>query len=47
MNNIPLTSLFASLFTVFYLFLSFRIGYLRGSPVMKLIFRMDKKVPTI
>ena len=46
MNNIPLTSIFASLFTIFYLFLSFRIGYLRGSPVMKLIFRMDKKVPT-
>jgi uncharacterized membrane protein YecN with MAPEG domain len=22
-----------------------RIGYLRGSPVMKLIFKMDKKVP--
>ena len=47
MNNIPLTSLFASLFTMFYLFLSFRIGYLRGSPVMKLIFKMDKKVPAI
>ena len=47
MNNIPLTSLFASLFTIFYLFLSFRIGYLRGSPVMKLIFKMDKKVPTM
>ena len=47
MNNIPLTSLFASLFTIFYLFLSVRIGYLRGSPVMKLIFKMDKKVPTI
>ena len=47
MNNILLTSLFASLFTIFYLFLSFRIGYLRGSPVMKLIFKMDKKVPTI
>jgi uncharacterized membrane protein YecN with MAPEG domain len=47
MNNIPLTSLFASLFTIFYLFLSFRIGYLRGSPVMKLIFTMDKKVPTM
>jgi len=45
MNNIPLTSLFASLFTIFYLFLSVRIGYLRGSPVMKLIFKMDKKVP--
>ena len=47
MNNIPLTSLFASLFTIFYLFLSFRIGYLRGSPVMKLIFKMDKKVQAI
>ena len=47
MNNIPLTSLFTSLFTIFYLFLSFRIGYLRGSPVMKLIFKMDKKVPAI
>ena len=47
MNNIPLTSLFVSLFTIFYLFLSFRIGYLRGSPVMKLIFKMDKKVPAI
>ena len=47
MNSIPLTSLFASLFTIFYLFLSFRIGYLRGSPVMKLIFKMDKKVPAM
>ena len=47
MNSIPLTSLFASLFTIFYLFLSFRIGYLRRSPVMKLIFKMDKKVPAI
>ena len=47
MNSIALTSLFASLFTIFYLFLSFRIGYLRGSPVMKLIFKMDKKVPAI
>ena len=44
MNNIPLTSLFTSLFIIFYLFLSFRIGYLRGSPVMKLIFKIDKKI---
>ena len=43
--NIPLTSTFAALFTLFYLLLSFRIGYLRGSPVMKLIFKMDKEVP--
>ena len=45
MNNLPLTSLFGSLFTLFYLFLSFRIGYLRGSPVMKLIFTMDEAIP--
>ena len=45
MNTIPLTSVIASLFTLFYLLLSMRIGYLRGSPVMKLIFKMDKKVP--
>ena len=45
MNPIPLTSVTASFFTLFYLFLSIRIGYLRGSPVMKLIFKMDKKVP--
>ena len=45
MNSLYLTSLFASLFTIFYLLLSFRIGYLRGSPVMKLIFKMDKEIP--
>jgi uncharacterized membrane protein YecN with MAPEG domain len=47
MNDLYLTSTFASLFTLFYLFLSFRIGYLRGSPVMKLLFRMDKEVKEI
>ena len=47
MNSIPLTSLFASIFTIIYLFLSFRIGYFRGSPVMKLIFKMDKTVSDI
>ncbi|MBM09994.1 MAG: glutathione S-transferase [Magnetovibrio sp.] len=45
MNNLYLTSTFASLFTLFYLFLSFRIGYFRGSPVMKLIFKMDEEIP--
>ena len=45
MNNLPLTSVFSSLFTLFYLFLSFRIGYFRGSPVMKLIFKMDEEIP--
>ena len=47
MNNLPLTSTFASLFTLFYLFLSFRIGYFRGSPVMKLIFKMGEEIPEI
>ena len=45
MNSLPLTSVFAATFTIIYLFLSFRIGYLRGSPVMKLIFKMEKKIP--
>ena len=45
MNNLPLTSTFTSLFTLVYLFLSFRIGYFRGSPVMKLIFKMDEEIP--
>ena len=45
MNNLPLTSIFGSLFTLFYLFLSFRIGYLRGSPVMKLIFTIGDDIP--
>ena len=43
-STLSITTTFASLFTIFYLFLSMRIGYLRGSPVMKLIFKMDKKV---
>ena len=47
MNNLPLTSIFGALFTLFYLFLSFRIGYFRGSPVMKLIFKMDEEIPEI
>ena len=44
MITCPLTSAFAAGFTLFYLFLSFRVGYLRGSPVMKLIFKMDAVV---
>jgi len=44
-STLSITTTFAALFTIFYLFLSMRIGYLRGSPVMKLIFNMDKKVP--
>ena len=46
MNNIPLTSLFASLFTIFYLFLSFRIGYLRGKHAQKKVtaIKLDRNV---
>lgn len=44
MNDLYLTTIFASLFTIFYIFLSFRVGYFRGSPVMRLIFRMDDKI---
>ena len=46
MNNIPLTSLFASLFTIFYLFLSFRIGYLRGQHAQKKVtaIKLDRNV---
>ena len=44
MNDIPLTIFFAASFTIIYLFLSIRIGYLRGSPVLKLIFKMEEKI---
>ena len=46
MNNIPLTSIFASLFTIFYLFLSFRIGYLRGKHAQKKVtaIKLDRNV---
>ena len=47
MGDFFLTKLSASLLTLFYLFLSFRIGYLRGSPVMKLFFKMDKEISKI
>ena len=44
MSDLYLTSIFASLFTFIYLFLSFRVGYFRGSPVMRFIFKMDDKI---
>ena len=44
MNDLYLTTIFASLFTFFYIFLSFRVGYFRGSPVMRFIFKMDDKI---
>ena len=44
MIYLPISGTFASIFTLFYLLLSVRIGYLRGSPVMKLFFEMDGQV---
>ena len=40
-DDFLLTKLSAGFLTLFYLFLSFRIGYFRGSPVMKLIFQKE------
>ena len=42
--NIILTPVFISLLTIFYIFLAMRVGYMRGSPVMKLIFKMDEQI---
>ena len=44
MNSLLLTTTFASALTLIYLVLSFRVGYLRGSPVMKLVFEMDEVI---
>ena len=46
MYNIPLSSLFVSLFTIIYLFLSFRIGYLRGKHAQKKVtaIKLDRNV---
>ena len=42
--NLLLSPVLLGVYTLFYLFLAMRIGYMRGSPVMKLIFKMDKEV---
>ena len=42
--NLLLSPILLGVYTLFYLFLAMRIGYMRGSPVMKLIFKMDKEV---
>ncbi len=44
MNDLFLISIFASLFTIIYLCLSFRVGYFRGSPVMGLIFKINDEI---
>ena len=40
-----LSPILLGIFTFFYLFLAMRVGYMRGSPVMKLIFKMDENIP--
>ena len=47
MTHLPISATFASIFTLLYLLLSFRIGYLRGSPVMKLFFKMEKAISEV
>ncbi len=43
--NLLLSPILLGIFTLFYLFLAMRVGYMRGSPVMKLIFKMDQNIP--
>ena len=42
--KIFITPIFISILALFYLFLAMRIGYMRGSPVMKLFFKIDKEI---
>ena len=42
--NIFLTPIFISTLSLFYIFLAMRVGYMRGSPVMKLFFKMDEEI---
>ena len=42
--KIFITPIFISILALFYLFLAMRIGYMRGSPIMKLFFKMDKEI---
>ena len=42
--TLTILPIFLGVFTFFYLFLALRIGYMRGSPVMKILFKMDKPI---
>jgi uncharacterized membrane protein YecN with MAPEG domain len=42
--NISLTPIFISTLSLFYILLGMRVGYMRGSPVMKLFFKMDEEI---
>lgn len=42
--TLTILPIFLGVFTFFYLFLALRIGYMRGSPVMRIFFKMDKPI---
>lgn len=42
--SLTILPIFLGILTFFYLFLALRIGYMRGSPVMKLLFKMDEVI---
>ena len=42
--TLTILPIFLGVFTFFYLFLALRIGHMRGSPVMKIFFKMDKPI---
>lgn len=42
--SLKLLPIFLGFFSIFYILLAMRIGYMRGSPVMKLFFKMDTEI---
>tara|TARA_B110000305_G_C18822366_1_gene351978 strand:- start:67 stop:495 length:429 start_codon:yes stop_codon:yes gene_type:complete len=42
--NLTLLPIFLGFYTIFYILLAMRIGYMRGSPVMQLFFKMDGEI---
>ena len=42
--SLSVLPIFLGVFTFFYIFLALRIGYMRGSPVMKIFFKMDEAI---
>ena len=42
--SLSVLPIFLGVMTFFYVFLALRIGYMRGSPVMKIFFKMDEAI---
>jgi uncharacterized membrane protein YecN with MAPEG domain len=42
--SLSVLPIFLGVLTFFYVFLALRIGYMRGSPVMKIFFKMDEAI---